>query len=248
MRRLRRLKKNLWLTVDSGATHNGSEDGVQNPVQDFGGYRLILASGSPRRRMLMERFGIACTVVPADIDETPRTGELADAYVARLAIEKAVAVQSRLSSASESREAASKSGVADVASTAVLAADTTVALAGLILGKPEDADDAIRTLRLLSGRTHQVHTGIAVATAWGCQHRVVTSNVTMVELDAALIAWYVGTGEPFDKAGSYAIQERAAAFVSNVEGSMDNVVGLPMIETIALLHQSGLSVSYRANS
>jgi septum formation protein len=231
----RRLKKNPWPTVASGSAPDVDLSGL-------GGHKLILASGSPRRRMLMERFGIDCTVVPADIDETPNSGELADAYVARLAIEKAVAVQSRFSSVGGSSERAGNSVLT------VLAADTTVALEGLILGKPEDADDAIRTLTLLSGRTHQVHTGIAVATASGCHHRVVTSNVTMVELDAALIAWYVGTGEPFDKAGSYAIQERAAAFVSNVEGSMDNVVGLPMIETIALLHQAGLALSYRSNA
>ena len=193
---------------------------------------LILASGSPRRRMLMDRFGIDCTVLPADIDETPRSNELADAYVERLAIEKALAVHQRF-------------GVSERSGLAVLAADTTVALDGLILGKPEDANDAIRTLTMLSGRSHQVYTGIAVATSTGIHHRVVTSNVTMRELDLALITWYVNTGEPFDKAGSYAIQERAAAFVSGVEGSMDNVVGLPMIETIALLLQSGLAVSYR---
>ncbi len=198
---------------------------------------LILASGSPRRAMLMERFGIECTVVPADIDETPLGGELADAYVARLAIEKALAVQHRLSLDPESDSSAGL---------AVLAADTTVAFDGLILGKPENAEDAIRTLTLLSGRTHQVHTGIAVATTRGTHHHVVTSNVTMQMLDPALIAWYVATGEPFDKAGSYAIQERAAAFISRVEGSMDNVVGLPMIETIALLHKAGLAVSYRS--
>ncbi len=203
-------------------------------------YELILASGSPRRRMLMERFGIEFTVFPADIDETPHIGELADSYVERLAIEKALVVQRRISA---NRQNLLQRGALELA---VLAADTTVAIDGLILGKPEDTDDAIRTLTMLSGRTHQVHTGIAVATASGCQHRVVTSNVTMQSLDPALVAWYVSTGEPFDKAGSYAIQERAAAFVSNVEGSMDNVVGLPMIETIALLHLAGLGVSYRS--
>jgi septum formation protein len=192
---------------------------------------LILASGSPRRRMLMERFGIDCRVQPADIDETPRLHELADAYVERLAIEKALAVHQRFADIE-------RSGLA------VLAADTTVALDGVILGKPEDADDAIRTLTMLSGRSHQVYTGIAVATHAGLHHRVVTSNVTMAALDLALITWYVNTGEPFDKAGSYAIQERAAAFVTRVEGSMDNVVGLPMIETIALLRQAGVFVSY----
>ena len=203
-------------------------------------YELILASGSPRRRMLMERFGIEFTVFPADIDETPHIGELADSYVERLAIEKALVVQRRISA---NRQNLLQRGALELA---VLAADTTVAIDGLILGKPEDTDDAIRTLTMLSGRTHQVHTGIAVATASGCQHRVVTSNVTMQSLDPALVAWYVSTGEPFDKAGSYAIQERAAAFVSNVEGSMDNVVGLPLIETIALLHLAGLGVSYRS--
>jgi septum formation protein len=197
--------------------------------------------------MLMERFGIACTVVPADIDETPRAGEQADAYVARLALEKALAVQSRFSPNAGFDVPADLAGIAGIAGIAVLAADTTVALDGLILGKPEDAADAIRTLTLLSGRTHQVHTGIAVATTLGTHHRVITSNVSMQTLDPALIAWYVSTGEPFDKAGSYAIQERAAAFVTQVEGSMDNVVGLPMLETIALLHQAGLSVSYRSN-
>jgi septum formation protein len=199
-------------------------------------HKLILASGSPRRRMLMERFGIACTVLPTDIDETPLVGELATTYVERLAVEKALAAQTRLHPDEEN----------DSANVLVLAADTTVALDGLILGKPEDADDAIRTLTMLSGQTHQVHTGIAVATRSGMHHRVVTSNVTMRVLDPDLIHWYVGTGEPFDKAGSYAIQERAAAFVGKVDGSMDNVVGLPMIETIALLHQAGLAVSYRA--
>jgi septum formation protein len=199
-------------------------------------HKLILASGSPRRRMLMERFGIACTVLPADIDETPQVGELAKAYVERLATEKALATQTRLHPGLDH----------DFTNVIVLAADTTVALDGLILGKPEDVDDAIRTLTMLSGQTHQVHTGIAVATASGIHHCVVTSNVTMCVLEPELIHWYVGTGEPFDKAGSYAIQERAAAFVRNVDGSMDNVVGLPMIETIALLHQAGVAVSYRA--
>ena len=194
--------------------------------------QLILASGSPRRRMLLERFGIECTVSPADIDETPRPEELAEAYVSRLAVEKALAVKQRFD-AEDHRDFV------------VLAADTTVALEGLILGKPEDAEDAIRTLTMLSNRRHQVHTGIAVATPMGTYHRVVTSIVTMRELDPRLIEWYVETGEPFDKAGSYAIQERAAAFVSAVEGSMDNVVGLPMIESIELLHSAGLSVAYR---
>ena len=201
--------------------------------------QLVLASGSPRRRMLMERFGIDFAVVPADIDETPQIGELADAYVDRLALEKALAVRHRLSSGDGLSERFNLAGLF------VLGADTTVALDGVLLGKPEDADDALRTLTLLSGRTHQVHTGIAVATPSWSFSRVITSNVTMLTLDPSLIAWYVATGEPFDKAGSYAIQERAAAFVSRVEGSMDNVVGLPMIETIALLHQAGLAVSYR---
>ena len=195
--------------------------------------QLILASGSPRRLVLMERFGIVCTVIPADIDETPHLNEPADRYVERLALEKALAVRDRF-------EELERGGIA------VLAADTTVAVDGHILGKPADADDAIRTLTLLSGRSHQVYTGIAVASRSGLHHRVVTSNVTMATLDPAVIAWYVGTGEPFDKAGSYAIQERAAAFVSAVDGSMDNVVGLPMIETIALLELAGIGVSYRS--
>jgi septum formation protein len=140
--------------------------------------QLILASGSPRRLMLLKRFGIECLVSPADIDEAPRPEEPPEAYVSRLAIEKALAVQERL-------HAQGNQGFV------VLAADTTVALEGRILGKPEDADDAIRTLTMLSNRRHQVHTGIAVATPTDTYHRVVTSIVTMSTLDQSLIEWYV---------------------------------------------------------
>jgi septum formation protein len=176
---------------------------------------VVLASGSPRRAQLLALLGVAFEVRPADLDESVLSGEDAMVYVERLARAKAAAA----------------AGVGDL----VIAADTTVELDGEILGKPIDADDAARMLRLLSGRAHRVHTGLAVAE----RSMVVTTVVRFVELTDADIAWYVGTGEPLDKAGAYAIQGAGGAFVAAIDGSASNVVGLPLAELIVLLRAAG---------
>ena len=118
----------------------------------------------------------------------------------------------------------------------VLAADTTVEVAGRVLGKPADAEDARRMLRALSGRRHQVHTGVTVTTAAGpSRTQIVTTTVEFTTLDDATITWYVDTGEPFGKAGAYAIQGAGGALVARVDGSVTNVIGLPLAETLELL-------------
>lgn len=172
--------------------------------------RLVLASGSPRRRELLETLGISFEVVPADIDESIHDGEGPVAYVRRLGGEKALAV------------AASRPG------RVVVAADTCVDVDGAILGKPTDADDARRMLRLLAGRSHAVHTGVAVVGGDRVETAVETTTVTFSVLTPALIDWYVGTGEPFDKAGGYGIQGKAAVLVERIDGSVTNVIGLPL--------------------
>jgi len=184
------------------------------------GPRLVLASGSPRRRLLLETIGLRFAAVAPDIDETPRPDEDPQGYVERLAREKAEAV------------IASPDDL-------VVAADTTVAFAGEILGKPLDAADARRMLLLLSDQTHEVHTGVAVRTGGRTATRVVTTFVTMVTMAEADIAWYVGTGEPLDKAGAYALQGAGGLLVRSVEGSSSNVVGLPLAELAELLAATG---------
>jgi septum formation protein len=181
--------------------------------------QLVLASGSPRRRELLAHLGMPFTVVAPDVDETQHEGEAPTAYVARLAMEKADAVLAR---------------VADDEAV-VIAADTCVDLAGEVLGKPTDADDARRMLGLLSGRTHRVHTGLAVRTASSSAHDVCTTLVTFSTLDASQIDAYVATGEPLDKAGAYALQGAGGMFVPCVRGSVSNVVGLPLHVLVRLL-------------
>jgi septum formation protein len=194
--------------------------------------RLILASASPRRRELLGRLGVAFEVHPVDADETPRPGEAAADLVRRLAVAKAEAALVDLA------------GVAGD-DTVVVAADTEVVLDGEVLGKPADADDAARILRRLAGRTHEVLTGVAVAASWGdtaaVESRVARTAVTMTDLSAQEIAWYVGTGEPLDKAGAYGIQGAGGLFVSSIEGSYDNVVGLPLALTRRLLAVVGIT-------
>ncbi len=142
--------------------------------------RVVLASGSPRRRELLDQLGVSFDVIVPDIDETPFDGEDARAYVRRLASAKAVAVPA--------------DGV-------VIAADTTVDLGGRILGKPVDADDAAAMLRALSGRTHRVHTGVAVRLGATEEVDVATTFVTMTPIGESALRWYLATGEPLDKAG-----------------------------------------------
>lgn len=180
--------------------------------------RLVLASGSPRRRQLLESVGLEFEIRPADIDETPHVGESPVDYVRRLSIEKSAAV------------AASNE--------ILLAADTTVEVDGTILAKPGDRDDARRMLRLLSGRDHRCHTGVTVRVDRHVATRVVTTTVWFVDLDDATIDWYVGTGEADDKAGAYGLQGVAGAFVERVDGSVTNVIGLPLAESIAMLRSA----------
>lgn len=180
---------------------------------------LILASRSPRRSELLTAAGIPFEVLAADIDETPRAGEAPAAYVERLAIEKARAV---LVLRPEAR---------------VLGADTTVTLDGEILGKPVDEADAHRMLKLLSGRVHDVHTGVAIVSRAGVRSAVDTTRVWFSAMTDDDIAWYVGTGEPVDRAGAYAIQGFASRFIGRIEGSYSNVVGLPVALVSSILNE-----------
>ena len=184
--------------------------------------RLVLASGSPRRRALLAATGVAFTARSPDVDETPRGGEDPRTYVERLAREKAETVARPLAPG-------------DV----VLAADTTVWLAPALLGKPADAADARRMLRTLSGRTHEVHTGVAVVAGGGVTSSVATTRVVFADLDEVDVEWYVGTGEPLDKAGAYAVQGSGNLFVRAIEGSPSNVVGLPLDVVAGLLDRAG---------
>lgn len=192
---------------------------------------LVLASASPRRRELLTQAGFTFRVHPAHIPEDPLAGEDPVAYVTRLAREKAQVVFRELSSAETSTSIACM----DESSLTVLGADTTVTLHEHILGKPEDAADAARMLRLLSGRTHRVITGVAVVTAAGMEAVAETTEVSFLELSDEEIAAYVATGEPMDKAGAYAIQGRAARWIPRIEGCYFNVVGLPLARVSALL-------------
>ena len=174
--------------------------------------RLILASASPRRRELLTQAGFRFEVIPAHINEDVGPGEDPIAYVVRLAREKAQAVRGQLNDPEA----------------IVLGADTTVTLDGHILAKPEDRADAIRMLRMLSGRTHRVITGVAVATADGTEVAAEVTGVQFVTLREEEIADYVSTGEPMDKAGAYGIQGYAARWIPRIEGCYFNVVGLPV--------------------
>ena len=179
--------------------------------------RIVLGSASPRRAELLRAAGIEFDVLHADVDESIHQGEVPDAYVRRVAEAKALAVVSR------------------AAKRVVLAADTTVVIDETMLGKPADDADAKRMLCVLSGRTHEVLTAVAVSRA-GMTRPLVEVERTEVEfapLTEFEIDWYVATGEPRDKAGAYAIQGYASRFVTRIDGSFSNVVGLP----IALVYQ-----------
>lgn len=188
---------------------------------------LVLASGSPRRREMLSGLGLEFLVDPADIDEGVRPGETPVAYVRRVASSKATTVAARHPTS------------------VVLAADTTIDLDGAVLAKPADAADAARMLEALSGREHLAHTAMAIAVGGLLNVVEVTTAVRMRPLSSAEIDWYVATGEPLDKAGAYAIQGRAAAFVESVAGSVSNVVGLPMAEAVMALRAAGIAVGER---
>ena len=182
---------------------------------------MILASQSPRRIELMDEAGFTCRVIPANIDETPHEGEQPLDLVGRLAKDKALCVASEHAHAGE----------------IVVAADTIVTIDGVILGKPADAQDAKRMLRLLSGRTHQVATGVCVARANAAgdaaepvlQNFVEVTDVTFYALDEDTIEEYAQSGEPLDKAGAYGIQGKGGRMlVEKIDGDFYNVVGLPI--------------------
>jgi septum formation protein len=179
--------------------------------------RLILASASPRRCELLSQAGFTFEVHPAHVNEDARPNEDPIAYVVRLAREKALSVFAEVATGS--------SGHSEVI---VLGADTTVTLDGHILAKPEDAADAARMLRMLSGRTHRVITGVAVATAKRTEVAAEATAVQFLTLSDEEIAAYIATGEPMDKAGAYGIQGFAAKWIPRVEGCYFNVVGLPL--------------------
>jgi septum formation protein len=193
---------------------------------------LILASASPRRRELLTQAGFTFQVHPAHIPEDPRPNEDPIAYVVRLAREKAETVFAEIT-----RAAASDQRISGAPQ--VLGADTTVTLDNHILGKPEDAADAARMLRMLSGRTHRVITGVAVVTAERTEVAAEVTGVTFRTLSDEEIAAYVATGEPMDKAGAYAIQGQAARWIPRIQGDYFNVVGLPLALVATMLESAG---------
>jgi septum formation protein len=195
---------------------------------------LVLASASPRRRELLAQAGFSFQVHPVAISEDPLPAEDPIAYVVRLAREKAQAAFRELTAAGTTTTV-SKELCLDGKSLAVLGADTTVTLDNQILGKPSDKNDAARMLRLLSGRTHRVLTGVALVTADGVQVAAEATGVRFLTLSDEEIAAYIATGEPMDKAGAYAIQGRAARWAARVEGCYFNVVGLPIALVTSLL-------------
>lgn len=182
--------------------------------------RLVLASGSPRRRELLQVLGIPFEARAPDVDERPRPGEDPRDLVVRLATEKAAT-------------AAAEGAV-------TVGADTEVVLDGATLGKPSDTEDAARLLGTVAGRTHTVLTGIAVGAGGSLLSRVVASRVTIRPMTEREIRWYAATGEPLDKAGAYALQGIGGAFVERIDGSHSNVIGLPLVETVELLRAAGV--------
>jgi septum formation protein len=200
------------------------------------GVRLVVASASPRRSELLRSVGLGFDVIPADIDESVLPGEMPADYVARLSAGKASVVAGRVGPGA-----------------IVVAADTTVDVDGQILEKPLDDADACRMLALLSGRTHLVHTGVTVLSTvgvastetggtetggtetGGSETVVVETAVEFIPLTPDIVEWYVATGEPFDKAGACAIQGIGGALVRRLDGSVTNVIGLPLAETLEIL-------------
>ena len=190
--------------------------------------RIVLASQSPRRRELLTLVGIPHEVMPADVDESVFGDEAPGAYTERLAREKAAVIARRAPDA------------------VVVAADTTVVIDGVILGKPEDEADARRVLRLLGGRTHTVHTAVAVACGGELVSGVEDVSVTFRPLEDDEIAAYVATREPMDKAGSYGIQGYGATIVERIDGDYFAVMGLPLVRLTRLLARVGVGYRFAA--
>lgn len=186
---------------------------------------LVLASASLRRAELLARVGAVLTVRPADLDETPAAGESPQALVVRLADAKAAAVART-----------------DRPDEIVLAADTEVVRDGRSFGKPSERADAVAMLRSLSGRSHEVVTGVVARRGGVRRHTLVTTRVSFRTLTADEIAWYVATDEPMGKAGGYAMQGAGAVLIDRIDGSASNVIGLPLAETLGLLRALGLDL------
>jgi septum formation protein len=186
--------------------------------------KFILASASPRRRDLLASIGLAFEVRPSNVPEVRQEGEAPEEYVARLSRDKARAL-------------------AEVhPSEWVIAADTTVLLGDELLEKPVDAQDAARMLTAISGKTHLVYTGVTLQNVERDyrETRVAETEVRMLPLEPADIAWYVGTGEPLDKAGAYAAQGAGGVFIESIHGSFTNVVGLPLATLFLMLRRAGI--------
>jgi septum formation protein len=194
--------------------------------------RIYLASRSPRRRDLLKQIGVPFELLllredlrrGADVDETPLAEESPGVYVLRVASAKAAMAVRQIA-------------YRGLPQKPVLSADTTVVFDGQIVGKPEDAEDAARILRTLSGREHQVLTAVAVALREQIEAQISVSSVSFRELSDAEIRSYVATGEPLDKAGAYAIQGRGGVLVTRMTGSYSGIMGLPLAETVELLQK-----------
>lgn len=184
---------------------------------------VILASRSPRRVALLKQLGIECIVLPADIDESRQVGEAPIDYVKRLAKEKAKATTENMK--------------AEYQSMMVLAADTTVSMGDEIFGKPDNDAHAAKMLKALSSSVHQVHTAVALSNGNKTQVAVSSTQVELSKLTNDMIAQYISYGEHRDKAGSYGIQGRAAAWIKHIEGSYSGVMGLPLFETMQLINR-----------
>jgi len=196
------------------------------------GLRMILASASPRRRELLAQAGFTFTIDAADVDESTRAGEAADAYVERLAVAKAQTVFARHSTVLHPTHRGEQGALI------VLGADTSVVLGDEILGKPTDADDARRMLQRLFGRTHSVLTGMAVVTRAGVVSAVESTEVVFANISDAELDAYCATAEPLDKAGAYGIQGYAARWIPRIDGCYFNVMGLPIARVVRLIDEA----------
>ena len=198
--------------------------------------RIYLASQSPRRRELLKQIGVSFDVLVLrtslgreDVREIPLDGEAPEAFALRMAEEK-------------SEKGAQAAALRQLIARPVLGADTVVDLDGDIIGKPRDLAQAGEILQRLSGRTHWVHTGVAISDGGRLESRLCSSKVQFAPLTSAAIARYLDSGEALDKAGAYGIQGRAGAFVSRIEGSYTGIMGLPLFETAELLNWARIRV------
>ncbi len=189
--------------------------------------QLILASASPRRHELLKQIGVCFRVIISDVDESGLAGETPAEYVCRVAQNKAAAVAHRKDS-----------------ELPVLGADTAVVIGGRVLGKPRDHQEAAEMLRCLSGQVHQVYTAVVLIDVKGqATNRLSVTKVRFTKLDQDWIDAYCASGEPMDKAGAYGVQGFAAHRISEIHGSYSGVMGLPLFETMELLHAAGFSLS-----